>query len=133
MKSILTLILIFLVLISKAQPISNYSDNRISPEVQSKLNNINLQNFDTFSAKGKSINLAMVGISEYSYDLKYDEGFITGTIAYTSQSKNKLIQVSLPFIYCCNHNPNHCAKTKEEIKENQDKNHCSGWHRADVY
>ncbi|MGC4104186.1 hypothetical protein [Ferruginibacter sp.] len=135
MKVLFTFLLVASICSVSEETITKKSDIRIPFEMKEKINNITIENFETFSATGNAIQEYKHIAAKYFYSVDYSDGFIIGKIKVSRQDNGETIinfDVKLPFQYCCSHNPMHCSKTKEEIKDNQKKFQCTGWHRADT-
>lgn len=133
MKIILTCLLLAFAYYVNAQTITKYSDSRIPSDMNININNITMENFDSFSASGTSLQKYEEIEATFTYDIEYSGGFIIGTIEISdNDTVIANLNVQLPFVYCCDHSPRHCSKSPEEIKNNQEKHKCSGWHRAEI-
>lgn len=116
--------------------IASYDDPRIPSELISAIRKLTPETFEDFSKNGTG-NIKLRGQTikvKYSafYQSDGGSGYIKGSISYSVNGESVSEDVKLPFRYCCdNHNPAHCASTKDEMKKNQDNNGCKGWHRAE--
>lgn len=132
-KYIILLLSIFVFTISRAQTISAYSDGKIPSKLAAEIESISIDNFETFSASGVENPKTKSKQIKYTYNVKYEDGYIIGTISiFKGNDNNAFYSVKLPFKYCCAHNPVHCANSKDEMKRYQDSNKCINWHRVQV-
>lgn len=121
MKQVLIFIFFLSTLSISAQSVQSVitSTDRLPDEVKGYLKNLSVYQIESFQKSGKIKSDEVLE----KYDLKIENNFLKGSI----KSNQDLVIVNIKMIWHCDHNPQHIATSKKELKQNTREHDCKNW------